>query len=144
MLSKAIPEQVWVGIMGSLGAVIAFLMALTLRSVRALMSKAEQIEVVAQDTNKAVNCEPPGQGLKDILRALQVTQAEHVAAQAEQLRDLADRIDGVQSTVGALAARMIVVEDKTSGAQYVGPERRTRKAAAKKTPTKRAATKVAR
>lgn len=100
------------------------------------------LKQVTDEVNRAVNCEPPGKGLKDTLRNVQTSLnaqatvfADHASTINASIADLSSEVGQVRSEVNALANRIITVEDKQ--AAYSGPDRRRGAATKKAVPKKR-------
>ncbi len=94
------------------------------------------LKQVTDEVNQAVNCEPPGKGIKDTLRNMQTSIhaqatvfADHAATVNASIAELSGEVAQVRGEVNAIASRIITVEDKQQA--YDGIDRR-------KPPTQRA------
>lgn len=128
-----------------MGVAIGFLSLLSAFSAYAA-KMLRGLKVTTDEVNRAVNCEPPGEGLKDSLRRLETSVnaqatvlADHASTINAAIADLSGEVSQVRGEVNALASRIITVEDKQ--AAYSGPDRR-RGASAKKVPPKKRVTKA--
>lgn len=129
-----------------MGVAIGFLTLLSAFSAYAA-KMLRGLKVTTDEVNRAVNCEPPGEGLKDSLRRLETSVnaqatvfADHAATVNASIAELSSGVAQVRGEVNAIANRIITIEDKQQAYDGIDrrkpPSQRTR--VAKKSPAKKA------
>lgn len=129
-----------------MGVAIGFLTLLSAFSAYAA-KMLRGLKVTTDEVNGAVNCESPGEGLKDSLRRLETSVnaqatvlADHASTINSTLADLSNEVGQVRGEVNAIASRIITLEDKQQA--YDGIDRRKSAAPRKRVVKKTAPRKV--